>query len=468
VAAPNGEVRSAGPKLLVIAQSHGDPGGADGVSALADDLELRQDVAEALRDTLETLVDVAEEDLVLDDPFLVRFDGAPSPRPAAQALGTKFRTGVKRGRRPLQDSNSCILRPVSPSAAQKRLRAELRGAGRRWFRAPGRVNLMGDHTDYNEGFVLPMAIDLECVVASAPREDGAVRARSVDLPEDEAFDAYVEGVVAALAERGRRPTGIDAVLSSTVPAGSGLSSSAALEVALALALCDAGGFELGARELALACQAAEQRATGVPSGVMDQLASVAGRAGCALLIDCRSLEWDEVELPEGLEVLVVHSGVPRTLAGSAYADRRAECERFAKALGVTSLRDVTRGQALGHARARHVVAENERVHETAAALRAGNLERVGELFSESHASLRDDYEVSTPKLDALVAALEDAGALGARLTGAGFGGAVVAACRRASATGIAAAATARYTAETGRKPQTWLVQAVDGAGPIDP
>jgi galactokinase len=327
---------------------------------------------------------------------------------------------------------------------------------------------MGDHTDYNEGFVLPMAIDLECVVASTPREDGAVRARSIDLPEDETFDAYVQGVGSALAELGRRPVGIDAVVSSTVPAGSGLSSSAALEVSLALALCDAGGLELGTRELALACQAAEQRATGVPSGVMDQLASAAGRAGCALLIDCRSLEWDEVELPEELEILVVHSGVPRTLAGSAYAERRAECERFARALGVASLRDVTRGQALGHARARHVVAENERVHETAAALRVADLERVGELFSESHASLRDDYEVSTAELDALVAALEVAGALGARLTGAGFGGAVVAACRRGSAPAIAAAATATYRAETAREPQTWLVQAVDGAGRVDP
>ena len=341
-------------------------------------------------------------------------------------------------------------------------------ADTRRFRAPGRVNLMGDHTDYNEGFVLPMAIDLECVVASTPREDGTVLARSTDLPEDAAFDAYVAGVVAALAERGRAPVGIDAVVSSTVPAGSGLSSSAALEVSLALALCDAGGLELGPRELALACQAAEQRATGVLSGVMDQLASAAGRAGCALLIDCRSLEWDEVELPEELDVLVVHSGVPRTLAGSAYAERRAECERFARALGVASLRDVTRGQAQGHARARHVATENERVHETAAALRAADLERVGQLFSESHASLRDDYEVSTPALDALVAALEAAGALGARLTGAGFGGAVVAACTRGLAPEVAATATARYRSETGREPKTWLVQAVDGAGRIDP
>ena len=338
----------------------------------------------------------------------------------------------------------------------------------RSFRAPGRVNLMGDHTDYNEGFVLPMAIDLECVVESTPREDGQVLARSTDLPEDDAFDAYVAGVVAALAERGRAPVGIDAVVSSRVPAGSGLSSSAALEVSLALALCDAGGLVLGPRELARACQAAEQRATGVPSGVMDQLASAAGRAGCALLIDCRSLEWDEVQLPEELEVLVVHSGVPRTLAGSAYAERRAECERFARALGVASLRDVTRGQAQGHARARHVVSENERVHETAEALRAAELERVGQLFSESHTSLRDDYEVSTPELDALVAALEAAGALGARLTGAGFGGAVVAACRRGLASEVAATATARYRSATGREPKTWLVQAVDGAGRIDP
>jgi galactokinase len=361
-----------------------------------------------------------------------------------------------------------MLCVVSAGAALKRLQAELSNGARRWFRAPGRVNLMGDHTDYNEGFVLPMAIDLECVVAATPREDAAVHVRSLDLPADASFDRYVDAVSWALGERGRAPVGIDAALASTVPAGSGLSSSAAVEVAVALALCDAGGLELAPRELALACQAAEQRATGVPSGVMDQLASAAGREGRALLIDCRSLEWDEVEMPESLEVLVVHSGVARTLAGSAYAERRAECERFARSLGVASLRDVSRGQTLGHALARHVFTENERVHEVAAALRSGDLSRVGALFSESHASLRDDYEVSIPELDTLVAELEAAGALGARLTGAGFGGAVVAACERGTATGIAEQATRRYRAETRHEPQWWIVHAVDGAGRLDP
>lgn len=447
MAAPDGEVSSHGAELLVLVEGERDALRADGIPALADDLELRQDVAEALGNAFQTLVDVAEENLVLDDPFLVLFDDAPRRgRPAARALGKNCRTRPA----PLK-----FLHPAHVVADARR------------FRAPGRVNLMGDHTDYNEGFVLPMAIDLECVVSSTPRDDEAVVARSVDLPDDEAFDAYVSAVVTALAERGRAPVGIDAVVSSTVPAGSGLSSSAALEVSLALALCDAGGLELGPRELALACQAAEQRATGVPSGVMDQLVSAAGRAGCALLIDCRNLEWEEVALPEELEVVVVHSGVQRTLAGSAYAERRAECERFARALGVASLRDVTRGQALRHARARHVVSENERVHETAAALRRADLERVGRLFSESHASLRDDYEVSTPELDALVAALETAGALGARLTGAGFGGTVVAACTRGYGLEIAARATVDYRSQTGRSPETWLVQAVDGAGRVE-
>jgi galactokinase len=361
-----------------------------------------------------------------------------------------------------------MLTVVSAGAALKRLQAELSNGARRWFRAPGRVNLMGDHTDYNEGFVLPMAIDLECVVAAAPRADADVRVRSLDLPADDAFVRYVDAVAWALGERGREPVGIDAVLASTVPAGSGLSSSAAMEVSVALALCDAAGFELEPRELALACQAAEQRATGVPSGVMDQLASAAGRAGRALLIDCRSLDWDEVEMPESLEVLIVHSGVARTLAGSAYAERRAECERFAHSLGYESLRDVPRGQALGHALARHVFTENERVHETAAALRSGDLARVGALFSESHASLRDDYEVSIPALDTLVGALEDAGALGARLTGAGFGGAVVAACESGSAQAIADDASRRYRAETQHEPQWWIVHAVDGAGSFEP
>jgi galactokinase len=332
----------------------------------------------------------------------------------------------------------------------------------REFRAPGRVNLIGDHTDYNEGFVLPVAIDLECVVRATRRDDATVNVRWHEA--DDRSASYVDGVVLALDRRGRPAIGIDAEVASTVPVGSGLSSSAALEVALALALCDATGFELPQAELALACQEAEQLATGVPCGVMDQLASLAGRAGCALLIDCRSLEVEPIPIPASLELVVVHSGLPRTLAGSAYAERRASCERAAGELGLAALRDATAEQVANDPRARHVVSENARVLRAAAALRAGDSGALGRLLHESHASLRDDFEVSTPELDVLAEALESAGALGARLTGAGFGGCVVALADRGSAGTIAARATADYRSATGCEPVAYLCHAVDGAG----
>jgi galactokinase len=346
------------------------------------------------------------------------------------------------------------------------------------FRAPGRVNLIGDHTDYNEGFVLPFAIDLECVVRADPNDDGLVRLRSanidgeVGLPADGSADPmqveprwgrYAAGLLRTLAARGREPAGIDATVRSTVPVGSGLSSSAAFEVSLALALCDAGGLSLPDRELARACQGADH-ALGVPAGIMDQLTSISGRRDHALLIDCRSLDVRPIPLPAGLGVIVIHSGLPRALSGSAYAERRAECEAIARRLGLAALRDATLAQVEGEPRARHVVSENARVLAAADALAAGDLDTLGSLVRESHASLRDDYEVSTPELDALVAALEDAGALAARLTGAGFGGCVVAVAPAGEKGRIAEAAATRYRAETGLEPAVFLPRAVDGAG----
>ena len=210
------------------------------------------------------------------------------------------------------------------------------------FRAPGRVNLIGDHTDYNDGFVLPAAIDLECVVHATPRADGVVE---VDWLDGDAglATATSDALRAVLGEQGRADVGMDARVSSTIPVGSGLSSSAALEVALALALCDVADLELTPTELALACQRAEQLATGVPCGIMDQLTSVAGVAGCALLIDCRSLEIEPIPLPDELAIVVVHSGLPRALEHSAYAERRAACEAVAARLGLTALRDASPG-----------------------------------------------------------------------------------------------------------------------------
>jgi galactokinase len=346
------------------------------------------------------------------------------------------------------------------------------------FRAPGRVNLIGDHTDYNEGFVLPLAIDLECVVTAEPSDTVRLRSRELEgeyeLPADgsaeprdsPAWSSYAAGVLRALAERGRPPVGIEATISSSVPVGAGLSSSAALEVALALALCDAAGFALPPLELALACQEAEQVATGVPCGIMDQLTSLAGREDCALLIDCRSLEFEPVPLPRELAVLCVHSGFSRALADSAYAERRRACEDAARRIGVPSLRDATLAQADDDPRARHVVTENARVLDAARALGDGDLDALGPLLSESHASLRDDFEVSTPELDALAECLEGAGALGARLTGAGFGGCVVALAHRTQAERVTAQAAAAYRDRTGLEPWTRVCRASRGAGPV--
>ena len=353
----------------------------------------------------------------------------------------------------------------------------------RWFRAPGRVNLIGDHTDYHEGFVLPLAIDRECLIAARPQRDGRVTARSVELRTDGSVDVaadgsdapgtveppwgrYVAGVVRTLADAGRAPVGLDAAVSSTVPVGAGLSSSAALEVAVALALADAGGLTLPATDLARACQRGEHLATGVPSGVMDQLVSLLGRAGHALLIDCRTLAAQPIALPDGLAVLVVHSGLPRTLAQSAYAERRAAGERVAARLGVATLREATLDDVRDEPRARHVVTENQRVLEFADALRDGDTASLGSLLLASHASLRDDYNVSTPELDLAVDLLVEHGAIGARLTGAGFGGCVVALVARPHIADVARKTVARYKAETGLPADVFEVEAVDGAGPV--
>ena len=353
--------------------------------------------------------------------------------------------------------------------------------GLRWFRAPGRVNLLGDHTDYHDGFVLPMAVDRDCVVAARPREDGRVTVRSVELAGgvdvaadgsddpaavEPAWGRYVAGVVRALGSAGRAPAGLDVVLSSTVPVGSGLSSSAALEVAIALGLTDAAGLALPAAELARSCQDGEHLATGVPTGVMDQLIALLGRAGHAVLIDCRTLGAELIALPNALAVLVVDSGLPRTVADSAYAERRADGERVAARLGVTSLRDVSLDLVRDEPRARHVVTENQRVLEFADALRAGDDARLGSLLLASHASLRDDYEVSTPELDLAVDLLVEHGAIGARLTGAGFGGCVVGLARRADVAAVASRTVGQYRAETGLDAEAFEVRAVDGAGPL--
>jgi galactokinase len=311
--------------------------------------------------------------------------------------------------------------------------------------APGRVNLIGDHTDYMEGLVLPMAIDrgttIEGQVWSRPEvrltseDEPGVASVPLDVLDPTAVDPpwarYVAGVVAVVRpDRGMRGT-----VRTTLPLGAGLSSSSAFTVALALAL----GLTGTPREVALACQRAEQLASGVPGGVMDQLTAAAAVEGHALLIDCHTLAVEPVPLADGVDVFVVHSGVRRALSGSAYAERRAQCEAAELALGIplrtASPAEVERlGDTLLRRRARHVVTENERVRAFVHALRVGDMNGAGDTMVASHLSLRDDFEVSIEELDTLVDRLcATPGVLGARLTGAGFGGSVVALARAGTA-----------------------------------
>jgi galactokinase len=351
----------------------------------------------------------------------------------------------------------------------------------RRFRAPGRVNLIGGQVDYHEGWVVSMAIDRDVCVTAQPTDGAHVVARSGDLDgtvevaadaSDDpravtpAWGRAVGGVVRALADLGRPPVGAELEITSTVPIGGGLSSSAAFEVAVALALNDAADFSIDPRALALAAQRSEHLATGVPCGTQDQLTSVFGRAGHALLIDCRTLEIEPLPLPDSVRVLVVHSGVPRMLEGSPYAQRRAGSEAVAARLGLRVLRDATIDQVRDEPLGRHPVSEMQRVLEFADALRAGRITELGPLMLASHESSRSDMQVSTPELDALVEHLMDAGAIGARLTGAGFGGCVVALVATERADTIANEATLAYRSATGREPTPWIVSAADGAGRI--
>ena len=318
--------------------------------------------------------------------------------------------------------------------------------------------------------LLPATVVVQVQTASGPLAgiveipaDGYEDPRHV-LPE---WGRSVAGVLRRMAQSDRPAIGFDADVTSTVPVGSGLSSSAALAVAFAVVAGEVGGFTTSPRSVALIAQAAEQAATGVPCGVMDQMASVFGRSGHALLLDCRSLEITPVTLPESMAIVVVHTGLARRLADSAYAQRRAACEAAAEQLGVDTLRDATIDQVRGDPIARHVVSENGRTLAFVGALRAGDLDRCGRLMLESHASLCDDFGVSTPELDALVDSLVAAGACGARLTGAGFGGCTVALVPAdANIDAVVTDACSRYVSATGLTPMPLVVHAVDGAGPV--
>jgi galactokinase len=341
-------------------------------------------------------------------------------------------------------------------------------------RAPGRVNLIGEHTDYNGGFVLPMAIPQQTLVELAPREDRTVRAFSANLPAADRLREYelgqekpgrgwldyVQGVTRMLREDGHALGGFDVWLRSDVPPGSGLSSSAALEVALLRGLRECFGLTLDDVRIALLGQKVECDFVGAPVGVMDQMASSLAHGGTALFIDTRTLQYERVPLPPGIESIVINSGVTHSHAGGDYRVRRAECERAAALLGVKQLRDLPdeelpRALALPEPlgrRVRHVLTENARVLATVEALRAGDLAALGPLLFASHASQRDDYEVSVPETDLLVdLARAEPDVLGARLTGGGFGGSVVMLARAGKGADIASRIAARYTERAGRQ-----------------
>jgi galactokinase len=319
--------------------------------------------------------------------------------------------------------------------------------------APGRINLIGEHTDYSGGLVLPAAIELGLTVeAGKTTEEIMLSSTTFGTAEPFAADGsgstvtgwarFGQAVAAELHALGRPPVGIEATISSTLPAGAGLSSSAALEVGIAVALCALADFELGALELADACRRAEQRAVGVPCGILDQAACLLGRASSAILLDCRSLEWRRISVPADAAFLILDSGISRQLRHSGYGERRRELETALARLGALDAREVGIADAdsldgVLRRRLRHVVTETERVRRFAAALEADDLDAAGRLISASHASLRDDYAVSVPAIDELAAAAEQHGAYGARLLGGGFGGSVLALVDAARADDVA-------------------------------
>ncbi len=352
-------------------------------------------------------------------------------------------------------------------------------------RAPGRVNLIGEHTDYNDGFVLPMAIDRAVWVALRPSGGARVAAWSLDFDEPfefalEAFGRggaawgeYLKGVAWALQEDGCWLSGWEGVVAGDVPIGAGLASSAALELAAARAFAAVSDLPWDPAAMARIAQRAENEWVGVRCGIMDQMVSAAGREGHALLIDCRSLETQAVPLPPGMTVVVMDTATRRGLLDSAYNERREQCEAAARFFGVPALRDVTarllaaKGLGLEETtlrRARHVVSENARTLQAADAMRRGDPEALGRLMSASHVSLRDDFEVSSRELDLMVeCALRQAGCLGARMTGAGFGGCAAALVRAEASQAFVDSVASDYRRATGLEPRVCVCRATDGA-----
>jgi galactokinase len=368
----------------------------------------------------------------------------------------------------------------SPGAVRELFRARFGGAAHGVWLAPGRANLMGEHTDYNEGFVLPFALGQGIAAAAARRADRRLVLCSAQEPGSVAsvvlddlepgrvtgWAAYPAGVAWALSSAGYEVPGACLAIDSDVPAGAGLSSSAALECATALALTELAGLSVDRRELAAIARRAENEFAGVPSGIMDQSASLLGRRGHALLLDCRSLETSQVPFDpagSGASLLLINTRARHALTAGQYGHRRAECERAARLLGVPSLRyltdvaDVDRlSDPVLRRRARHVITDDQRVLEVVGLLTSGGGDpypEIGRLLTQAHVSLRDDFEVSWPEADVAVDATMDAGALGARMIGGGFGGSVLALARSQAAGPVRAAVSKEFARRSWTAPE---------------
>jgi galactokinase len=389
--------------------------------------------------------------------------------------------------------------PVTTASIEQRAESLSERFGERFgsapdviVRAPGRANLLGEHTDYNDGFVLPIAIDRSVLLATASRADRRVVLGALDLGRSTEFDLdgiersasqpwsnYQRGVAHLLLARGYRLGGMTALLASDIPIGSGLSSSAAVEMAMGYAFRALGDLDISLSDLALVCQQAEHQFAGMPCGIMDQFVSALGRRGHALRLDCRSLEYDYVPIPAGVRVVVADSGVRRELASSEYRVRRAQCEEAVALLRtrlpeIRALRDVSPDQLDEHRdilpgvvyrRARHIVHSTARMQEAVAALHRGDAVFFGQAMNECHASLRDDYEVSCAELELLVeAAREVAGCYGSRLTGAGFGGCTVSLVAEDAVDEFARHVVRIYQAKMGREAAVIVCTPDDGVG----
>ena len=350
-------------------------------------------------------------------------------------------------------------------------------------RSPGRVNLIGDHTDYNQGFVLPLAIDRTVRIALRPRDDDTVRVWSDHADEWAEFSlhslargggwsAYLQGVADELLKLGLRPAGWEGVIVSDIPPGAGLSSSAAIELGTAMAFAVVSGFEWEPVEMALLCQRAENDWVGVNCGIMDQLICATGEVDRALLIDCRDLTRSPAPIPPEVAIVVLDTGTRRNLVGSVYNERRESCEAAAKALGVPALRDLDietlesrrdRLDPVVYRRARHVINENQRTLRMTEYLEGGELVGAGHLMQQSHVSLRDDFEVSSEALNAMtVAALRSPGCYGARMTGGGFGGSCVALVGAEAVAAFQTEALERYHAAVGLRGTIIPIRASSG------